>query len=404
MSILMTLRIAFKALARNKMRTALTMLGMIIGVAAVIAMVALGTGAQVMIEDQIKTQGTNLITVMAGSANAGGVRTGAGGNTRLLPEDAQQLRDLPEIEYVAESIGTRLQVIYGAQNWNTSAEGTNVDLPVIRAWPLKYGSFFTDEDVKAAAKVVVLGTNVSNTLFGENVDPTDAQIRVRNQVFRVLGVMSSKGTGAAGVNMDDQIFVPYTTVMKKLTGQQNIQRIFAQAKSAETLDAAAASVTATMRTAHGTSGADDDFMVRTAEDIVALASANTSTMTSLLAGIAGVSLLVGGIGIMNIMLVSVTERTREIGLRLAIGARGFDVLLQFLIEAVVISIVGGAAGIGIGYAIATFLNDYQQMAAIVPVNAVVTAVAFSAAVGIFFGFYPARKAAGLDPIEALRFE
>ena len=275
---------------------------------------------------------------------------------------------------------------------------------MIRAWPLKYGSFFTDEDVKAAAKVVVLGTNVSNTLFGENVDPTDAQIRVRNQVFRVLGVMSSKGTGAAGVNMDDQIFVPYTTVMKKLTGQQNIQRIFAQAKSAETLDAAAAAVTATMRTAHGTSGADDDFMVRTAEDIVALASANTSTMTSLLAGIAGVSLLVGGIGIMNIMLVSVTERTREIGLRLAIGARGFDVLLQFLIEAIVISIVGGAAGIGIGYGIATFLNDYQQMAAIVPVNAVVTAVAFSAAVGIFFGFYPARKAAGLDPIEALRFE
>jgi putative ABC transport system permease protein len=404
MSILMTLRIAFKALGRNKLRTGLTMLGMIIGVAAVIAMVALGTGAQVMIEEQIKTQGTNLITIMAGSANAGGVRTGAGGNSRLVPEDAQRLRDLPEIEYVAESIGTRLQVIYGAQNWNTSAEGTNVDLPLIRAWPLKYGSFFTDEDVKAAAKVVVLGTNVSNTLFGENVDPTDAQIRVRNQVFRVLGVMSSKGTGSAGINMDDQIFIPYTTVMKKLTGQQFIQRIFAQAKSAEQLDAAAAAVTATMRTAHGTTGTDDDFMVRTAEDIVALASANTSTMTSLLAGIAGVSLVVGGIGIMNIMLVSVTERTREIGLRLAIGARGFDVLLQFLIEAVVISIVGGAAGIGIGYGIATFLNDYQQMAAIVPVNAVVTAVAFSAAVGIFFGFYPARKAAGLDPIEALRFE
>jgi putative ABC transport system permease protein len=404
MSILMTLRIAFKALGRNKLRTALTMLGMIIGVAAVIAMVALGTGAQVMIEEQIKTQGTNLITVMAGSANMGGVRTGAGGNSRLVPEDAQRLRDLPEIEYVAESISTRLQVIYGAQNWNTSAEGTNVDLPLIRAWPLKYGSFFTDEDVKAAAKVVVLGTNVSNTLFGENVDPTDAQIRVRNQVFRVLGVMSSKGTGSAGINMDDQIFIPYTTVMKKLTGQQFIHRIFAQAKSADELDAAAASVTATMRTAHGTTGGDDDFMVRTAEDIVALASANTSTMTSLLAGIAGVSLVVGGIGIMNIMLVSVTERTREIGLRLAIGARGFDVLLQFLIEAVVISIVGGAAGIGIGYGIATFLNDYQQMAAIVPVNAVVTAVAFSAAVGIFFGFYPARKAAGLDPIEALRFE
>jgi putative ABC transport system permease protein len=305
---------------------------------------------------------------------------------------------------VAESIGTRLQVIYGAQNWNTSAEGTNVDLPLIRSWPLKYGSFFTDEDVRAAAKVVVLGSNVSNTLFGENVDPTDAQIRVRNQVFRVLGVMTPKGAGGAGVNMDDQIFIPYTTVMKKLTGQQFIQRISAQAKSADALDAAAAAVTATLRTAHGTTAGEDDFMVATAEDIVALRSASTNTMTSLLAGIAGVSLVVGGIGIMNIMLVSVTERTREIGLRLAIGARGFDVLLQFLIEAVVISIVGGAAGIGIGYGIAKFLNDYQQMAAIVPVNAVFIAVAFSAAVGIFFGFYPARKAAGLDPIEALRFE
>jgi putative ABC transport system permease protein len=404
MSILMTLRIAFKALGRNKLRTALTMLGMIIGVAAVIAMVALGTGAQMMIEDQVKTAGTNLVTVMAGSANMGGVRTGAGGSSRLTPEDAELLRDLPEIEYVAESIGTRLQVIYGAQNWNTSAEGTNVDLPLIRSWPLKYGSFFTDEDVRAAAKVVVLGSNVSNTLFGENVDPTDAQIRVRNQVFRVLGVMTPKGAGGAGVNMDDQIFIPYTTVMKKLTGQQFIQRISAQAKSADALDAAAAAVTATLRTAHGTTAGEDDFMVATAEDIVALRSASTNTMTSLLAGIAGVSLVVGGIGIMNIMLVSVTERTREIGLRLAIGARGFDVLLQFLIEAVVISIVGGAAGIGIGYGIAKFLNDYQQMAAIVPVNAVFIAVAFSAAVGIFFGFYPARKAAGLDPIEALRFE
>jgi putative ABC transport system permease protein len=404
MSILMTLRIAFKALGRNKLRTALTMLGMIIGVAAVIAMVALGTGAQMMIEEQVKTAGTNLVTVMAGSANMGGVRTGAGGSSRLTPEDADLLRDLPEIEYVAESISTRLQVIYGAQNWNTSAEGTNVDLPLIRSWPLKYGSFFTDEDVRAAAKVVVLGNNVSNTLFGENVDPTDSQIRVRNQVFRVLGVMSAKGAGGAGVNMDDQIFIPYTTVMKKLTGQQFIQRISAQAKSAEGLDAAAAAVTAALRTAHGTTAGEDDFMVATAEDIVALRSASTNTMTSLLAGIAGVSLVVGGIGIMNIMLVSVTERTREIGLRLAIGARGFDVLLQFLIEAIVISIVGGAAGIGIGYGIAKFLNDYQQMAAIVPVNAVFVAVAFSAAVGIFFGFYPARKAAGLDPIEALRFE
>jgi putative ABC transport system permease protein len=404
MSIFMTLRIAFKALARNKLRTALTMLGMIIGVAAVIAMVALGTGASTMIEEQVKSAGTNLITIFAGSSNQGGVRTGAGGNVRLVPEDAQLLRDLPEIQYVAESIGTRLQLIYGNQNWNTSVEGTNVDLPLIRSWPTKYGSFFTDEDVKAAAKVVVLGSNVSNTLFGENIDPTDQQIRVRNHIFRVLGVMSSKGAGQGGMNMDDQVFVPYTTVMKKLTGQVNIQRIYASALSAEGLDSAAAAVTAALRTAHETAPGEDDFTVQTLEDIVALRTQTSNTMTQLLAGIAGVSLVVGGIGIMNIMLVSVTERTREIGLRLAIGARGSDVLLQFLIEAVVISIAGGAVGIALGYGISEFLRNYQQMAAIVPLNAVVIAVAFSAGVGIFFGFYPARKAAGLDPIEALRFE
>ena len=406
MSMFMTLRIAFKALGRNKLRTALTMLGMIIGVSAVIAMVALGKGAAQMIEDQVKMAGTNLVTVLNGNAgNAmGGVRGGAGSSTRLVPADAQLLRDLPEIEYVAESVGTRLQLIYGNQNWQTNAEGTNVDLPLIRAWPLKFGTFFTDEDVKGAAKVIVLGLNVSNTLFGEDVDPTDQQIRVRNQIFRVLGVMTSKGAATGGMNMDDQVFMPYTTVLKKLTGQQNIQRIYAQARSADDLNGAAASVTAALRTAHGTVPGEDDFTVQTAEDIVALRSANANTMTSLLAGIAGVSLLVGGIGIMNIMLVSVTERTREIGLRLAIGARGFDVLLQFLIEAVVISIAGGAVGIGLGYGIAEFLNRYQQMAAVVPMDAVVMAVAFSAGVGIFFGFYPARKAAGLDPIEALRFE
>jgi putative ABC transport system permease protein len=404
MSMLMTFRIAFKALARNKMRTALTMLGMIIGVAAVIAMVALGTGAQQMIEDQVKTAGTNLITVLAGSVNTGAVRQGSGASSRLTPEDAQLLRDLPEIQYVAESVGTRSQIIYGNQNWNTNVEGTNVDLPTIRSWPVMYGAFFTDEDVKGAAKVAVLGSNVATTLFGEGVDPTDQQVRVRNHIFRVVGVMTSKGAAAGGMNMDDQIFVPYTTVMKKLTGQTFIQRIYAQAASADQMDNAAAAVTAALRTAHETAPGEDDFTVQTLEDIVALRSQTTATMTSLLAGIAGVSLVVGGIGIMNIMLVSVTERTREIGLRLAIGARGFDVLLQFLIEAIVISIAGGACGIAIGYLIAELLRIYQGMAASVPVNAVATAVLFSAGVGIFFGFYPARKAAGLDPIEALRFE
>ena len=406
MSMFMTLRIAFKALGRNKMRTALTMLGMIIGVAAVIAMVALGTGAQAMIEEQVKTAGTNLLTIYAGSAQAaGGVRTGAGGAVTLTAEDADALRDLPDVQYVAESLNTRLQLIYGNQNWNTAVEGTSVDLPAIRSWPLKFGSFFTEEDVRAAAKVVVLGSNVSDTLFGEGIDPTDTQIRVRNHIFRVLGVMSKKGSSGGGMNMDDQVFAPYTTVMKKLTGQQFIQRIYVSATSANTIDSAQAAVTATLRTQHNLApGEPDDFTIQTLDDIVALRTQTANTMTNLLAGIAGVSLVVGGIGIMNIMLVSVTERTREIGLRLAIGARSFDVLLQFLIEAIVISIVGGSLGIAIGYGVAELLRIYQGMAASVPMNAVVIAVAFSAGVGIFFGFYPARKAAGLDPIEALRFE
>jgi putative ABC transport system permease protein len=406
MSILMTIRIALKALGRNKLRTALTMLGMIIGVAAVIAMVALGTGAQAMIEEQVKTAGTNLITIYAGSAQApGGVRGGAGSSSRLTPEDAEALRDVPGVQYVAESSGSRLQLIYGNQNWNTSVEGTSPDLPAIRSWPVKYGTFFTDEDVRSAAKVVVLGSNVADTLFGEGIDPTDVQIRVRNHVFRVIGVMSTKGSSGGGVNMDDQVFIPHTTLLKRISGQQFLQRIYVSAASADAIPTVIAGVTSTLRTEHGLSnGEEDDFMIQTLDDIVALRTQTANTMTNLLAGIAGVSLVVGGIGIMNIMLVSVTERTREIGLRLAIGARSFDVLLQFLIEAIVISIVGGAAGIAIGYLVSELLRIYQGMAASIPLNAVLIAVMFSAGVGIFFGFYPARKAAGLDPIVALKFE
>jgi putative ABC transport system permease protein len=357
-----------------------------------------------MIEDQVKTAGTNLITVLAGSFNQGGVRLGSGNSSRLTPEDAQLLRDLPEVQYVAESAGTRLQVIYANQNWNTQVEGTNVDFPLIRSWGLKYGSFFTEEDVKAASKVAVLGSNVANTLFGEDTDPTDSQIRVRNHIFRVIGVMESKGAGGGGVNMDDQIFVPYTTVLKKLTGQTFIQRIYASAASADEVNGTAAAITAALRTAHQTAPGEDDFTVQTLDDIVALRTQTTNTMRNLLAGVAGVSLVVGGIGIMNIMLVSVTERTREIGLRLAIGARSFDVLLQFLLEAIAISIAGGGIGILMGYLVSELLRVYQGMATSVPLNAVAMAVAFSAGVGIFFGFYPARKAAGLDPIDALRFE
>ena len=405
MSLLMTFRIAFKALARNKLRTALTMLGMIIGVAAVIAMVALGSGAQAQIEEQVKAAGTNLITVMPGNFTSGAARGGFGTNTRLVEADAAAIRELPEVAYVAETASTRLQLIYGNMNWQTSIEGTNVDLPAIRSWTMTYGGFFTPEDVKSAAKVIVLGANVADNLFGEGVDPTDTIIRVRNHVFKVLGVMARKGASTGGQNQDDQAFVPYTTVMKKLSGQQNLNRILVGARTAETVKPAAETIAATLRTMHGiVPGEPDDFTVQTLEDMVALRTQATQTMTSLLAGVAFVSLVVGGIGIMNIMLVSVTERTREIGLRLAIGARGSDVLFQFLIEAVVISIVGGAIGIGLGYVVAWLVEVYNSWPTQIPPDAVFTAVAFSAVVGIFFGFYPARKAAGLDPIEALRFE
>jgi putative ABC transport system permease protein len=335
----------------------------------------------------------------------GGAKGGFGTNTRMVEADAVAVRQLPEIAYVAESVSSRSQLVYGNSNWNTSIEGTNIDLPLIRSWQLQYGQFFTSEDVRTAAKVVVLGANVSDQLFGENVDPTGVTIRVRNHVFRVLGVMQRKGASGMGQNMDDQVFVPFTTVMKKLEGRQNLNRIYASAASADGLSQAAVAITNVLRAQHElVAGEPDDFTVQTLEDMVALRTQTTQTMTSLLAGVAFVSLVVGGIGIMNIMLVSVTERTREIGLRLAIGARGSDVLFQFLIEAVVISLVGGAVGIGLGFAVAEFVRVYQNWPTVVPPDAVATAVVFSAFVGIFFGFYPARKAAGLDPIEALRFE
>ena len=405
MSLFMTFRIAFKALARNKLRTALTMLGMIIGVAAVIAMVALGTGAKAMIEAQVMSAGTNLITIMPGFSMQMGAKGGGGSNTRLMEADAKVLRDLPNVAYVSEIASTRSQLIYGNQNWNTSVEGANVDLPIIRSWQMQYGSFFSEEDVRSTNKVLVLGANVADQLFGEGVDPTDQPIRVRNHQFKILGVMARKGASGTGQNQDDQVFAPYTTVMKRLSGQQNLNRIYAASRTAEELNDAAAAITAALRVQHALEpGEPDDFMVQTLEDVVALRTQATSTMTSLLAGVAFVSLVVGGIGIMNIMLVSVTERTREIGLRLAIGARGSDVLFQFLIEAVVISLVGGAVGIGVGYGASELIGRANQWTTLIPPDAVATAVLFSAVVGIFFGFYPARKAAGLDPIEALRFE
>ncbi|MCR4374588.1 MAG: ABC transporter permease, partial [Acidobacteria bacterium] len=397
MSLLMVFRIALKALGRNKMRTALTMLGMIIGVGAVITMVALGTGAQASIEEQIKATGTNMITVSAGNFTSGGVRMGEGNSSRLMPADAAALRALPEVQWLTEGVSTRAQLIAGNQNQNTQVQGTNVDWPFIKAWPLKYGQFFTEQDVQAAAKVVVLGANVAELLYPEQ-DPTGENLRVRNHVFKVIGVFASKGASSGGQNQDDQVFVPFTTVQKKIQGIQHLNNITVSTYSADGIAQAAESIRVAMRVQHDIGpGEEDDFRVQTLEDMVAFRTQQTSTMTSLLAGIAAVSLMVGGIGIMNIMLVSVTERTREIGLRMAIGARGSDVLMQFLVEAVVISMVGGALGIAMGYGIAEFVKWYQNWPAVVPIDAIVTAVGFAGFVGVFFGFYPARKAAGLDP-------
>ena len=404
MSIIMTLRIALKALNRNKMRTMLTMLGMIIGVGAVITMVALGKGAQTTIEEQVKAAGTNMINVMSGNFSQGGVRMGQGQSNTLMPEDAEALRTVPGVQYVVAVASTRGQVVAGNQNWSTSAEGTDVEMPLIRSWPTKYGAFFSPQDVASAAKVAVLGTVVADTLFGPDVDPTGQMIRIRGQPFRVIGVMSSKGQSGTGQDQDDIIFVPYTTVIKKLQGQQHIQRIQVSAATSDVAPVAAA-ITEALRVRHKLMPGDpDDFMVRTLEEMAAVRSETARTMGTLLAAIAGVSLLVGGIGIMNIMLVSVTERTREIGLRMAIGARGKDVLLQFLVEAVVLSLFGGIIGIAFGFGLAEAAERFLQWPTTIPPNAIGMAFGFAAATGVFFGFYPARKAARLDPIEALRFE
>jgi putative ABC transport system permease protein len=404
-SFLMILRIALKALSRNKMRTGLTMLGMIIGVAAVITMVALGTGAQSSIEAQIQSAGTNMVMVSAGNFMQGGVRLGQGNASTLVPEDAAAIAQLPGVQYVAAGSNTRGQIIAGNQNWNTQVQGTDVDMPLIRSWPVSEGAFFTPQDVSTASKVAVLGSVTRDQLFGPETSPIGDVIRIANQPFTIVGVMGSKGQSGMGQDQDDTIFVPYTTVMKKLRGITNIQMVSVSAASAGETTRVADNIATLLRTRHQIqAGEPDDFMVRTMEEMASVRKEATQTMTALLASIAGVSLLVGGIGIMNIMLVSVTERTREIGLRMAIGARGRDVLMQFLVEAVVLSLFGGGIGIALGFGVAQGVTFFQGWPTAVSANAVAVAFGFAAMTGVFFGFYPARKAAALDPIDALRFE
>ena len=405
MSFLMILRIAIKALSRNKMRTALTMLGMIIGVAAVITMVALGTGAQSSIESQIQSAGTNMVMVSAGNFSQGAVRQGQGNASTLTPDDATAIQNVQGVQYKAAGVNTRGQVVAGNQNWGTQIQGTDVDMPLIRSWPTKEGAFFTPTDVATASKVAVLGSVVNDQLFGPETNAIGQVIRINNQPFTVSGVMASKGQSGMGQDQDDVVFVPYTTVMKKLRGITYIQQVTVSAASAADTTPTADRIATLLRTRHKIQPGDpDDFMVRTMEEMASVRVQATQTMTALLASIAGVSLLVGGIGIMNIMLVSVTERTREIGLRMAIGARGRDVLMQFLVEAVVLSLFGGSIGIALGFALSQGVTLWMQWPTAVSPQAVVVAFGFAAMTGVFFGFYPARKAAALDPIDALRFE
>ncbi|HEX9639186.1 MAG TPA: ABC transporter permease [Acidobacteriota bacterium] len=398
-------QIAFKALRASKIRSALTALGVIIGVASVIAMIALSSGARASIDEQIQSQGTNLLYVSAGSYGRGGVRYGAGSTSTLTLADARAiLEQVPQIARLSPAVRGREQVIAGNQNWSTSLEGGNQDYLAIRNWRLSAGVNFSVNQVKVADKVCLLGDTVARNLFPD-LDPLGQVIRIRNLPFRVLGVLYPKGQGSWGQDQDDLIVLPYTTVQKKLLGITYIHQIIAAAVRAEAVEPAAVEITRLLRQRHKIRNPDDDdFSVRTVEELAQVRLQLAQTMTGLLMSVASVSLLVGGIGIMNIMLVSVTERTREIGLRRAVGARARDILLQFLTEAVTLSVLGGLAGIALGIAVSIGLTRILSWPTSVALDSILIAFGYAAAVGIFFGYYPAHKAAYLNPIQALRYE
>ncbi len=407
MDLLSIIRVAFRALQRNKMRAALTMLGIIIGVSAVVAMVSIGQGAQAAVQAQIDSIGTNLLFVSAGAQNVGGVRSGTGdsGTNTLTADDLEAIkREVPSVSMITPAVNARGQLVAGNTNWNTSIQGVNEQYPNIRKWSVQSGEFFADSDVRTAGRVLVVGQTIAENLFPGS-DPVGQTIRVQNLPFRVIGVMARKGQDQQGRDQDDVAFTPYTTVQKKILGTPRLQIAYVSAVSPDATYTAEQQITDLLRQRHklGPNEAND-FTVRNMSDIAEAANETNSTMTMLLACIAGVSLLVGGIGIMNIMLVSVTERTREIGIRMAIGARSSAVRSQFLIESIVLSLTGGLFGIILGVIVSLAIPKMLGWPTLISMMAIVGSVIFSVAVGIFFGYYPARKAAGLDPIEALRYE
>jgi putative ABC transport system permease protein len=406
MELMSILRIAMRALARNKMRSVLTMLGIIIGVGAVIAMVGVGQGAKDQAQAQIAAMGSNLLFVGSGTVNRGGMRLGWGATKTLVMEDVKAiLRECPAVAEAAPGDGTSAQIVFGNDNWFTRITGTTPEYFEVRDWPVASGSTFTQSDVDTAANVAVIGETVRKNLFGPT-DPIGQTIRIKDLPFRVIGVLIPKGASAAmGQDQDDTIIIPITTLQKKMNGNTWLQFVMVSASSRQASYAAQQQITGLLRDRHRIRpGADDDFFVRNLADIADLADQQNTIFTWLLASIASVSLLVGGIGIMNIMLVSVTERTREIGIRIAVGATEKDVQNQFLIEAVVLSLIGGAIGILVGVGTSLLITNVLRWPVKISALAIVVAVIFSTMVGVFFGFYPARKAAALDPIEALRYE
>jgi putative ABC transport system permease protein len=403
------LKVAFRAIGRNKMRSILTMLGIIIGVACVIATVGIGEGARMQMESQLKSLGTNFLMLFPGTTTSSGARSGWGSDSRLNESDVIAIKnECQTCAYVSMSTRTVAQVIYGNQNWSTSIQGAEVDWPLIRSWNLEKGVFFTDSDNRSAAKVCVIGKTIEDELFlGQ--DPIGKTIRIKNIPFRVIGVLESKGGSLMGSDQDDVVVAPYETVRKRLSGARstNIGMIMVAAVSNEQVELAQEELTALLRQRHKinkAAGQEDDFMIRSQTEMLEQAEMQSKTLSVLLWSIAGVSLLVGGIGIMNIMLVSVTERTREIGVRMAIGAKGRDIRSQFLIEALVLSLSGGIFGIGLGLTIQKAVAGFGGWPVSLQPEAVILAFVFSAIVGVFFGFYPAQKASRLDPIEALRYE
>ena len=398
--------IAFRSLARNKLRSILTMLGIIIGVGAVIAMLSVGQGAKAMVQTSIAGLGTNVINVFAGGGGPGSVRTEAGTSSKMNEEDVEAIRkESPGLRYITPTARTSSQIKYGGQNWRTSIYGAYPEYILIRNWGLTSGAPYSTSDERGAAKVALIGSTVAKNLFGEGVDPVGQTIRIKNLPFRVVGLLESKGQGSFGNDQDDIVIAPFSTVQKKLIGATFAQNLVASAVSEESIPEASAQIDDVLRRRFRLGPNDvPEYSIRTQTEIAQAAGSVSQTMTVLLSSIAGISLLVGGIGIMNIMLVSVTERTREIGIRLAVGAKGRDILLQFLVEAMVISFCGGLIGIAIGSGASLFLSSVQGWAVKLSPASILVAFAFSAATGIFFGWYPARKAARLNPIDALRYE